>query len=126
MLNKMLLFTVNVGYKETKISKGHTLAYLTPAQCYSLSETGESNNERVITNIWLLSQELISIYYWLLAINKMIFSEEHMSLRKVVLQDAEILADPQGKLNCLLHVFDDTISSSPNDAGYTKLIEMEI
>ena len=31
-LNEILFFIVNVGYKDVKTGKGHTLAYLTPAQ----------------------------------------------------------------------------------------------
>ena len=35
-LNKILLFIVNLGYKDIKIIEGHTLAYLTLAQYDSL------------------------------------------------------------------------------------------
>ena len=52
VVNKMLLFVVNVGHEEVKIIKDHTLAYLTPAKCNNLSETRENHQESVIANIF--------------------------------------------------------------------------
>ena len=56
----------------------------------------------------------------------MIFPGDHTPIRKVLLQDAKILSETQEKLNGLIHAFKDIMSSSSNDIGYTKLIEMDI
>ena len=120
-LNKMLLFIVNVG-DEMKISKGHTLAYLTPAKYDSFSETEENNNKRVVTNISFVttSETNVEILPAIPANSKMIFPGDHIPLRKVVLQDIIISADTQTKLKYLLHKSEDIISSSSNDMGYTN------
>ena len=49
-----------------------------------------------------------------------------MPVRKVLLQDVKILANIQEQLNKLIHAFQDIMSSSSNDIGYTKLIGMDI
>ena len=56
----------------------------------------------------------------------MIFPGDHTPVRKVLLEDAEILVKTQEKLNGLIYAFEDIMSSSSNDIGCTKLIEMDI
>ena len=48
---QILLFIVNVGYKDVEINKGYTLEYWTLVQYDSLSLTRENNNERIIATI---------------------------------------------------------------------------
>ena len=56
----------------------------------------------------------------------MIFPSDHIPVGNVLIQDAKILVEMQEKLNSMIHVFEDIMSSSLNDKGYTKLIEMDI
>ena len=42
-MNTLLLLIVNLGHGEVKISKGCTLAYLTPAKYENLSDVQENN-----------------------------------------------------------------------------------
>ena len=44
---------------------------------------------------------------------------------KCLLQHAKISADMQEQLNSLIHAFEDIMSSSPNDIGYTKVIQID-
>ena len=57
---------------------------------------------------------------------KMIFPCDHIPVRKVLLKDAKISVETQEKLNGLIHALEDIMSSSSNDIGYTKLIDMDI
>ena len=83
-----------MGYDDIKISKGHTLPYLTPAQYNCYSETGETNSERGITTILAtMSGTDIEILLAIQDTNKMIFPGDKTALRKVVLQDAKISGD---------------------------------
>ena len=43
----------------------------------------------------------------------------------MILQDAKIIKDTQEKLKHLLDIFEDIMSSSSSNIGYTKLIEMD-
>ena len=50
-LNKIFFFIINVGYEDTKIGKGHTLAYLIPFQYESYSVYDENSSEKVMHDI---------------------------------------------------------------------------
>ena len=45
---------------------------------------------------------------------------------KVLLQDVKTSVETQEKLNGVTHAFESIMSSSSNDEGYTKLIQMDI
>ena len=127
VLNKILCFVINVGYKDTQMSKDHTLAYLTPAQYESYYETGEAHSNIVIANILAtILGHNVEILPAIPACSKMMFPGDHTPPRKVVLQDAKISEDTQEKVNSLWYIFEDIMSSSSSDICYTKQIEMEI
>ena len=52
-VNRMLRLVVNIGHDEVQIIKGHTMAYLTPAQYEKFSDV-EEKNERAILQIFQL------------------------------------------------------------------------
>ena len=80
----MLLFIVNLGHEEVKIIKGHTLAYLAPAE--------ETNKESETTNISAAPSETkVELLPAIPSNSKMIFPDDHTPVRKVLLQDAKIL-----------------------------------
>ena len=49
-----------------------------------------------------------------------------ISLVIIHLSDAKMLVEIQEKLNGLVHAFEDIMSSSSNNIGYIKVIEMDI
>ena len=123
----MLLFIINVNHKEMKIIEAPTMAYLTSTQHDNLSETGENNKESVIVNVYAAASEPnVEMLPLIPTTSKMIFPGDHIPLRKVLLQDMKISADRQEKLNSLIHTFENIMSSSSYDTGYTKLIEIDI
>ena len=103
------------------------MTYLTPAQCDHLSDAEEENQESEIANIsTTISERKAEILPAKPIGRKMLFPGDDTPVRKVLLQDAKISVETQEKLNGLMHDFEKNISSSSNDIGYTKLIEMDI
>ena len=49
-----------------------------------------------------------------------------MPVQKVLLPDVKILSEMEEKLYGMINACEDIMSSSSNDIGYTKLIEMDI
>ena len=97
------------------------LAYFTPGQYDSLFKTEKNNHKNVIANISATTLETnVDILPVIQTNSEMIFPGDHTPIREVVLQDAKIVEDTQEKLNCLLHPFEDIMSSSSNDIGYTN------
>ena len=64
-VNKILFFIINMDHEEVKIFKGHTLAYLTPAQYDTLSETRENNQESEVVHISAVASDPNVKYYQL-------------------------------------------------------------
>ena len=123
----MLLSVVHLGSEEVKIIKGHTFAYLNPAQYDNFSSVEGTNQERKIANISAVPSETKGEIFPAIPSNsKMIFPGEHTPVRKVLLQDLKILLEMQEKLNGLIQTFEDIMSSSSNDIDYTNMIDMDI
>ena len=58
--------------------------------------------------------------------SKLIFPGDNLHVQRVILQDAEIWKFTRETSNHLLDDYNDNISSSSNDIGHTKLIEMDM
>ena len=58
--------------------------------------------------------------------SKIIFTGDHMPVRKALFKDAKISVETHEKWNCLIHAFECIMSASSNDICYTKLIEMDV
>ena len=56
----------------------------------------------------------------------MIFPGDHIPVRKVLLQGKKITVEIKEKLNGLIYAFENIMSSSSNDIGYTELMELDI
>ena len=96
---------------KVKIIKGCTLAYLTTAH----ADSKETNQESKIMHISAATSEAkVEI---LPAISFQVITP----VRKVLLQDAKILVETQEKLKCLVHAFEDIMTSSSSDIDYTKM-----
>ena len=79
----MLLFIVNVGHEDIKIIKGHTLAYLTPAQCDNLSDAEENNQQSKIAHISAVTSETKAEMLPAIPVSsKMIFAGDHTPVSK--------------------------------------------
>ena len=109
----MLLFIVHLGHEEAEIIKGCTWAYLTLAQYDNFSDVEEANQESKIGNLSDASSETKGEILLVIPSNsKMIFPDDHISVRKVLLQDAKISVEMQdiecsntccSKILCLHH-----------------------
>ena len=99
---------------------------LIPVQYKSYSAADENNGKRVIHNISAtVSETEIEMLPAIPIGSKIIFPEDHPLIRKAILQDAKISKATQEKLKCLLGNFEDTMSSTQRDIGYTKLIDVD-
>ena len=91
VVNKMLLFIVNLGHEEVKIIKDCTLAYLIPAKYDNYSDIEETNQRSEIVNISAeTSGTKVVILPVILSNSNMIYLGDHMPVRKVLLQAAKI------------------------------------
>ena len=94
-LNTLLLI-VNLGHNEVEISKGHTLAYLTPAKYENLSDAEENNQAGEIANISATASEInAEILTAIPQLERSFYPGDYTPVRKVLLQDAKISADTQ-------------------------------
>ena len=81
--NKMLLFKVNLACEEVKRIKGHTLAYLIPAQYDNLSDGEKRNQESQIANISAATSETkVKILQAISSNSKMIILGDHTPIKK--------------------------------------------
>ena len=92
-LNTLLLFIVSLGHDEVNFSKGHTLAYLTPAKYDKFSDVQENNKVGEIANVCVTTSETnTEILPAIPSVSKMIFPGDPPPVRKVLLQGANISA----------------------------------
>ena len=126
-LNTLLLFIVNLGHDEVKISKHHTLAYFTPAKYDNLSDDQENNQAGKLSNISITTSETNAEKLPPIpSASKMIFQViTHLS-GKCYFKMKKTSADTKEKSNSLIHAFKDIMSSSSNNIGYTPLTGMDI
>ena len=87
----------------------------------------ETNQEGETANISAVAPDAkAEIVLAILSDSKMIFLGDHTPVRQVLLQDAKILVEIQGKLDSLINTLENIMSSSWNDIGYTKSIKIDI
>ena len=107
-LNTLLLFIINLGHDEVKISKGCTLAYMSPDKYDNHLDVQENNQAGEIANISITTSKTnAEILPAFPSASKMIFPCDLTPVRKVLLQDVETSADAQEKLDRLKHAFKD-------------------
>ena len=90
-VNKILLFVINVGYKDIKIVKGHTSAYLISVLHEPYYADDANSSAKVIHNISAaVSETEVQMSPAIQIGSKMIFPGDHTLIGKVELQDAKI------------------------------------
>ena len=113
--------------RKPTIGKIFTLVYLVLVQYELTLKNEEDIGEMVISSISdAVFENKIKILPLILTGSKMNFLGVHTLIQKVILQDTKISKVAQEILKYPLDTFEDIISSSSSNIGYTKLIEMDI
>ena len=82
-----------------------------PVQYKNFSDVKDTNQASKIANIFAEPLETkVEILLAFPSNSKMIFSDEHTPVRKVLLQDEKISVEMQEKFDTLIHAFKDIMS----------------